>query len=64
MTGDLQLIDTNVLVHAYTVSDEKKHRLALPLVEKIWEGEDAATTLQNLCEFFFVVRERALGDSR
>jgi predicted nucleic acid-binding protein len=58
MTGDLQLIDTNVLVHAYTVSDEKKHRLALPLVEKIWEGEDAATTLQNLCEFFFVVTRK------
>jgi hypothetical protein len=34
MTGDLQLIDANVLVHAYTVSDEKKHRLALPLVGK------------------------------
>ena len=26
MTGDMRLIDTNVLVHAYTVSDERKGR--------------------------------------
>ena len=39
MTGDLQLIDTNVLVHAYTVSDEKKHRLALPLDEEGTESQ-------------------------
>jgi predicted nucleic acid-binding protein len=58
MTGEFRLIDTNVLVHAYTVSIEKKHRLALPLVERIWEGEDAATTLQNLCEFFSVVTRK------
>jgi predicted nucleic acid-binding protein len=29
MNGETQLIDTNILVHAYAVSDEKKHRLAL-----------------------------------
>ncbi|MBI4526570.1 MAG: PIN domain-containing protein [Deltaproteobacteria bacterium] len=58
MSDELRLIDTNVLVHAYTVSNEKKHRLALPLVEKIWAGEKSATTLQNLCEFFFVVTRK------
>lgn len=26
MTGELRLIDTNVLVHAYTVSDDRKGR--------------------------------------
>jgi len=26
MTGELLLIDTNILVHAYTVSDERKGR--------------------------------------
>ncbi|MGH7770893.1 MAG: PIN domain-containing protein [Candidatus Binatia bacterium] len=24
------------------------------MVEKVWGGEEAVTTLQNLCEFFFV----------
>jgi len=28
MTDGEQLIDTNVLVHAYTVSDSEKHRAA------------------------------------
>ena len=38
MIDELRLIDTNVLVHAYTVSDERKHEAALSLVEKVWEG--------------------------
>ena len=58
MNGELRLIDTNVLVQAYTVSDEQKHNAALPLIEKVWEGESATTTLQNLCEFFFVVTRK------
>ena len=37
MTGELRLIDTNVLVHAYTMSDERKHGAALSLVEKVWK---------------------------
>lgn len=35
MTGEARLIDTNVLIHAYTVSDERKHETALSLVEKV-----------------------------
>ncbi len=58
MTGELRLIDTNVLVHAYTVSDERKHGAALSLVEKVWEGDAAATTLQNLCELFSVITRK------
>ena len=54
MGGEPRLIDTVVLVHAYTVSDDEKHRAALTLVERVWGGEEAVTTLQNLCEFFFV----------
>jgi predicted nucleic acid-binding protein len=58
MTGELRLIDTNVLVHAYTVSDERKHEAAISLVEKVWEGEAASTTLQNLCELFSVITRK------
>ena len=58
MNGEPRLIDTVVLVHAYTVSDSEKHRVALALIEKVWGGEQATTTLQNLCEFFSVVTRK------
>lgn len=58
MSGEPRLVDTVVLVHAYTVSDDEKHRAALALIERIWGGEEAATTLQNLCEFFFVATRK------
>ncbi|MGE0826753.1 MAG: PIN domain-containing protein [Candidatus Binatia bacterium] len=58
MSDEVRLFDTNILVHAYTISDERKHALALALVERVWAGEEAATTLQNLCEFFFVVTRK------
>jgi predicted nucleic acid-binding protein len=58
MNGEPRLIDTVVLVHAYTVSDDEKHRVALSLIERVWGGEEATTTLQNLCEFFFVVTRK------
>lgn len=58
MNGEVRLIDTNVLVHAYTVSDEPKHNIALSVIEKVWESEPSTTTLQNLCEFFFVVTRK------
>ena len=58
MNGEPRLIDTVVLVHAYTVSDSEKHRAALALIEKVWGGEEATTTLQNLCEFFSVVTRK------
>lgn len=58
MNGETRLIDTNVLVQAYTVSDDRKHDLALSVLERIWKSEGATTTLQNLCEFFFVVTRK------
>jgi predicted nucleic acid-binding protein len=58
MNDELTLIDTNVLVHAYGVVDQRKHEQALAWITRIWEGEQAATTLQNLCEFFFVVTRK------
>ena len=58
MNGEPRLIDTVVLVHAYTVSDNEKHRVALGLIERVWGGEEATTTLQNLCEFFSVVTQK------
>lgn len=58
MNGETRLLDTNVLVHAYTVADEQKHETARLLVERVWAGQRAATTIQNLCEFFAVVTRK------
>jgi hypothetical protein len=32
MTGEIRLIETNVLVQAYTVSDDTKHAMALSVL--------------------------------
>ena len=58
MPDEDRLFDTNIPVHAYTVSDERKHRTAMALVESVWEGGRATTTLQNLCEFFVVLTRK------
>ena len=58
MNGEPRLIDTVVLVHAYTISNDEKHRAALALIEGVWSGQEATTTLQNLCEFFSVVTSK------
>jgi predicted nucleic acid-binding protein len=58
MSAEPQLLDTNILVHAYTVSDERKHTVAKRIVRQAWMQGHGLTTLQNLCEFFFVVTEK------
>lgn len=58
MSDDVRLIDTNILVHAYTIADDRKHQIARGLLEAVWQGEEACTTLQNLCEFFLVVTKK------
>jgi len=64
MNDEPRLSDTNVLVHAYTISDERKHEIALSLVERVWAGEGAVTTFQNVCEFFFVVSQKVASVAR
>jgi len=49
------LIDSNILIYAYSEKDENKKRLALKLLEKCWNGEiKYAVSLQNLAEFFSI----------
>lgn len=52
------LIDTNVLVHAYVLSNGKKHAIAKDIVQNIWSNGGCITTLQNISEFFFVVTKK------
>jgi predicted nucleic acid-binding protein len=67
MSDEKGLIDTNVLVHAYVISDEEKHAIAAELVDSIWREAIGTIALQNLCEFFVVVTtrvERPMSTSR
>lgn len=54
MSDGEKLIDTNVLVHAYIFLDSKKQASAREIILPLWEQGGGLTTLQNLCEFFFV----------
>ena len=53
-----RLIDTNVLVYAYDVSERAKRQVARSLLGEIWEQGGGAVTLQNLSEFFVAVTEK------
>lgn len=55
MTHENKLIDTNILVYAYDVSEKEKHHKCMSLVKQIWKEGGAVVTLQNLMEFFVVV---------
>jgi predicted nucleic acid-binding protein len=58
MTADERLIDTNVLVHAYIRLDEQKQLAANAILMPIWQTGGGITTLQNLCELFFVATKK------
>jgi predicted nucleic acid-binding protein len=53
-----ELIDTNVLVYAYDITDEEKHLKSKEIIQKIWKDGNGITTVQNLTEFFVVVTRK------
>lgn len=55
MAAEDRLIDTNVLVYAYDVSEKGKHTIAHSLLDEVWDHGGGAVALQNLSEFFVVV---------
>ncbi len=58
MNDERRLIDTNILVHAYVLADDRKHAIAKSIIQEIWNEGTGITTLQNVCEFFFVVTRK------
>jgi len=58
MTDGERLIDTNVLVHAYISLEPRRHVSAREVILPLWEQGGGLTTVQNLCEFFFVATRR------
>ncbi len=58
MAVENSLIDTNVLVYAYDVSEKAKRQVARALLDKVWDRGGGVVTLQNLSEFFVAVTEK------
>ncbi|OGL45301.1 MAG: hypothetical protein A2W05_08645 [Candidatus Schekmanbacteria bacterium RBG_16_38_10] len=50
-----KLIDTNILVYAYDLSEKEKHEVCKSIVKEIWLNGSGIVTLQNLMEFFVVI---------
>lgn len=55
MAAENRLIDSNVLVYAYDVSERAKRQVARGLLNEIWDQGGGVVTLQNLSEFFVAV---------
>lgn len=53
-----KIIDTNILVYAYDVSEGKKHRTSRDLLMQIWKEGGGVVCLQNLMEFLVVVTSK------
>ena len=61
MKGDdgLFLVDTNILIYAFSEDNSIKNKLAKDLINKCWQGENnLAISAQNLAEFVFVSIEK------
>lgn len=65
----LRLIDTNILVYAYDISEAEKNSLAKSILQEVWGQSGGVVTLQNLAEFFVVVTRKvehplSIGEAR
>jgi len=53
-----RLIDTNILVYGYDVSETEKHPIAQQLLRQIWQAGGGVVCVQNLMEFFVVITRK------
>jgi predicted nucleic acid-binding protein len=53
-----RLIDTNILVYAYDISEGKKHEIAKDILKQIWIEGGGVVCLQNLMEFFVIITQK------
>ena len=53
------LVDTNILVYAYDLSEPKKRQRALKILKECWEGKTTlAISAQNLSEFYVIATQK------
>jgi len=55
MTAETRLIDTNVRVYAYDLSEPAKRQVSRTMLDQIWDEGGGVVAIQNLSEFFVVV---------
>ena len=55
MPEESRLVDTNVLVYAFDLSQVAKRKVARGFLHEIWDRGGGVVTLQNLSEFFVKV---------
>lgn len=53
-----KLIDTNILVYAYDISEGEKHEIAKDILRQIWINGNGVVCLQNLMEFFVIITKK------
>ncbi|MDL1973746.1 MAG: PIN domain-containing protein [Deltaproteobacteria bacterium] len=53
-----RLIDTNILVYAYDISESTKHDIAKDILKQIWQDGEGVVCVQNLMEFFVVITKK------
>ena len=51
-------IDTNVLVYAYDASAGEKHKIALEIMENLWDSGNGIISSQVLQEFFVSITKK------
>ena len=56
-----RLIDTNILVYAYDVSETTKHPIAKEVLTEIWKTGGGVVCVQNLMEFFVVMTRKVMS---
>jgi predicted nucleic acid-binding protein len=54
-----KLIDSNILIYAYDLSDEKKHKSAKDVLRDLLVNDQAIVSVQNLAEFARAMTEKA-----
>ncbi len=57
--NEINLVDTNILIYAYDISEKNKHEIAKRTLEKCWKKQTFyAISTQNLSEFFVNVTKK------
>lgn len=58
MSEDKIFIDTNIIIYAYDVTAEKKHRIASEIISALWNSGSGMVSTQVLQEFFVNVVQK------
>jgi predicted nucleic acid-binding protein len=58
MIGNLEFIDTNLLIYAYDPNSKEKHEMAKKLVQRLWRDETGAISIQVMQELLVNITKK------